>query len=118
MAMITLKELEDAGYQRYKNVFLHSEFLMQKPVENLNGTKYCINFEVYAGYPTQPPGTLNFEASVQYADNSRSDDDPLRKPTINVTYLDSRRFTLEEIEDFYERMWSFLGEPYYDRGDF
>ena len=115
--MITLKQLEDAGYKRYKNVFQHSEFLMQKCVTNLNGTKYCINFEAYAGYPTQLPGTLNFEASVQFTDNNRSDDDPFRKPTVNVTHLDTRRFTLEEIEDFYESMWSFLGEPYYDRAD-
>jgi hypothetical protein len=122
--MITLKELEDAGYKRFNNVFLHSrqewlgaDFMMQKRVENLNGTKYFINVEAYPPYPTQSPDTWNFEASVQFTDNDRSDDDPFRKPTINVTHLDSKRSTLEEIEDFYENMWHYLGEPYYDKGE-
>jgi len=115
--MITLKELEDAGYIRYKcSISQHAEFLMQKRVEDSNGTKYFISIDVYAAYPNQSPSTLNFEPHVQFVDNEP--DDPFLRPTVNMTYLDDKNTMLQDVENFFERAWEFMGKPYYERNEY
>ena len=107
---LTIEALDAAGYNRYNmGVSGYALMLCQKRVYDKNGIKYHISVDVFGAHPGQPDGTFNFEPQVQFTD----DDD--HTPTVNMTYLDDSETTVQDIEDFFERAWHFMGCPYYER---
>jgi 20S proteasome alpha/beta subunit len=114
--MLTLKALEDAGYRHHRNTLSqYSLFGMEKRIEDKFGTKYFIHIEVFGPTPHQDPTTYNFDPMVQFIDNDYFEVG--KKPTINMTYLDDKDTTIEDIEEFFERAWEFLNCPYYERNE-
>jgi hypothetical protein len=107
---ITIEALDAAGYKRYNmGVSGYALMLCQKRVYDEKGIKYHISVDVFGAHPGQPDGTFNFDPQVQFTD----DDD--RTPTVNMMYLDDSETTVQDIEDFFERAWHFMGRPYYER---
>ena len=112
--MLTLEALEAAGYEKFKNTLSqYSLFGMEKRVEDQFGTKYFIHVEVFGPRPNQEHPS--FDVMVQFKDYDHFGVG--KKPTINMTYLDDADTTIEDIEQFFERAWGFLGFPYYERNE-
>jgi hypothetical protein len=114
--MLTLEALEAAGYKSYPNTLSrYALYGMEKRIEDQFGTKYFIHIEVFEPLPHQDPESNNFDVAVQFIDNDQFEVG--KKPTINMTYLDDADTTIEDIEQFFERAWEFLGFPYYERNE-
>ena len=114
--MLTLESLGVAGYKPYGNTLSrYALYGMEKRIEDQFGTKYFIHVEVFEPYPNQDRESYNFDVAVQFIDNDYFEVG--KKPTINMTYLDDADTTIEDIEEFFERAWEFLGFPYYERNE-
>jgi hypothetical protein len=112
--MLTLKALENAGYKKFKNTLSqYSLFGMEKRIEDQFGTKYFIHVEVFGPRPNQEHPS--FDVMVQFKDYDYFEVG--KKPTINMTYLDDKDTTVEDIEKFFEGAWEFLNCPYYERNE-
>ena len=113
--MMTIEALEAARYKKFKmGVSRYDLFMYSKCSEDKIGKKYHIFIDVFDSYPHQKMGTYNFQPEVQFRDREDT------APTVNMTYLGKspNGYTLEEIEDFFDRAWLFMDKPYYERFDY
>jgi len=110
--MLTIEALEAAGYKKWNmGISAYAMFMYEKCVEDEIGKKYFIHVDVFDSYPNQEPGTHNFSPQVQYRDEKDT------VPTVNMSYLGRHPndYTVEDIENFFDRAWLFMDKPYYER---
>jgi hypothetical protein len=110
--MLTVKDLEAAGYHKFKanGTLKSADFGMQKCFEDNQGERYHITVYVYdfsqfseqnERFKTNP---WSFEPNVQFRGNDQ--------PTLDVVYHADDATTVTNVEEFFARMWEFLGRPY------
>jgi predicted hydrocarbon binding protein len=89
-----------AGYRQYKETsFRHAEFLLQKRIYDVIGTKYFINIYLY-----DLQGEEVFDSETQFTKN-------LKLYCIAV----SRFQSVEEIEKIFEDLWERMCFDYQER---
>ena len=94
------QEFLDAGYRRYKNTgFRKAEFLLQKRIYDVIGTKYFLNIYVY-----------NIEIKEAFDSEARFTKN-LKLYCINVSEFQS----VEEIEKIFEELWERMCFDYQER---
>lgn len=110
--MLTAQDFIDAGYRKYSQHSLnHSDYLLQKRVDDPTGTKYFIQIWVYEHsskdyYPGNPAlPNVSFMPEVQF---QRGDE-----VTMNITLILNDESTVQKIEQEFECLWLFLEKPYY-----
>ncbi|MHC5779695.1 hypothetical protein [Nostoc sp.] len=89
-----------AGYRQYKETgFRAAEFLLQKRICDVNGTKYFINIYLY-----DLKGEEVFDSEVRFTKN-------LKLYSITVSSFQS----VEEIEKIFEDLWERMCFDYQER---
>ncbi|MBN3875195.1 hypothetical protein [Nostoc sp. JL23] len=97
---INLQDFLDAGYRQYKEVgFRHADFLLQKRIYDVIGTKYFLNIYAY-----NLKGEELFEAEARFSKN-------LKLFTIGVSEFQS----VEEIEKIFEDLWERMCFDYQEK---
>lgn len=90
----------EAGYKQYqKTGFRHAEFLLQKRIYDVIGTKYFLNIYLY-----NLKGKEAFDSEVQFTKN-------LKLYCIAVSEFQS----VEEIEKIFEDLWERMCFDYKER---
>ena len=92
--------LKEAGYKRYEQKIRDASALWQKKIKDVNGVRYYIAFFEY-DWSKISNGSMNvisFEPSVQFEVDEDS--------CVNVDFLISDNHTIEQIEEFYDKMFN------------
>jgi hypothetical protein len=111
--MLTRESFKKNGYKQYPVPMSRSAlFLLQKTIEDDAGVKYYISVDVFPAYPHEDPYTYHFQPMVQYRAGKKH-----FMPVVNMTYLVESDTFVYDIEDFFEKAWKFMGEPYYERNE-
>lgn len=112
--MLTTQDWLDAGYRRWDGSRLNNaDFLLQKRFDDAQGKKYYLDVWVYEWYKYASfhnhPGAnkVGFQPEVQF---QRQED-----MTLNVTFLMNQDSTIQDVEQQAEKLWVFLGKPYYEK---
>jgi hypothetical protein len=112
--MLTRESFKKNGYKQYPVPMSPAAlFLLQKTIEDEAGVKYYISVDVFPAYPHEDPYTYHFQPMVQY----RAGNNKHSMPVVNMTYLVESNTFVYDIEDFFEKAWKFMGEPYYERNE-
>lgn len=122
--MITIASLEQNGYRYFDNTFKRSsnlsadqdpyKGLYQKCIQDTQGKKYFINFHCwdfansFAGHQNVDR-EMGFEGEIQI--NIPNGD------SVNIAYLGAGKRNLNEIEAWFEKVWSSLGAQYYEKNE-
>ena len=107
--MLTVQDWIDAGYKRFnqvKHVKPYAEFGLQKCISDNKGKRYHITVFVYdmSNYTQQP---FSFSPDVQFQNFDN-------KHTVSMELHTREETTVQEVEDFFDKMWKGVGEPYYE----
>lgn len=110
---INAKNLVAAGYRQYAKSVIDSASVVanfQKKVEDGNGTRYFINVSQHEllNVPKVVQEAYSFSPSGQF---SRGEDD---KDYINFTLLLNREATIENMESYFEEIFTKMGFNYYE----
>ncbi|MFK0731391.1 MAG: hypothetical protein ACFKPT_02730 [Gloeotrichia echinulata GP01] len=90
----------EAGYRQYKEVgFRHAEFLLQKRIRDVNGTKYFLNIYIY-----DLKGKEVLDSEARFTKN-------LKLYSISVSSFQS----VEEVEKIFEDLWERMHFDYQER---
>ena len=117
--MLSEKALVEAGYRKYiqdPKVIRNADYILQKRFWDEKGVRYFVTVFVYDWQSRKiaEPGLLfpdfGFSPTVQFGEEGVA-------PTVDVSLHDSPDITVDSVEAYFEKMWSFLGEPYYERED-
>lgn len=98
--------LKEAGYKRYDQKIRNASALWQKKFQDQNGIKYHITFFEYDWREilNGSMDVISFEPSVQFEVDQDS--------CINVDFLVTTFHTIEQIEQFYEKMFTLMNFNY------
>lgn len=110
--MITIKDLEESGYKKFKTTYKLSDYGYQKRITDNNGTKYFITVLIYDYNKEEYKhingvyGKVSLCFDMQFYEN---------KDIVNVQYSANEDTSLKQLEDKIERLWVHLGSPYYEK---
>lgn len=98
--------LKEAGYKRYEQKIRDASALWQKKIKDEKGIKYHIAFFEYdwSKISNGSMDVISFEPSVQFDVDEDS--------CVNVDFLLSDHHTIEQIEQFYDKMFTMMNFPY------
>lgn len=108
--MITATQLKSAGYRKYPERFKeYATCMYQKCFDDTEGKKYFIQFYEYSNrehlisYPQL--SEFSYSSDAQFKDRQGN--------TFNVECLTND--SIEQVEEFFERVWVNCGCEYYER---
>lgn len=109
--MITATQLESAGYQKYPALFKqYATCLWQKCFDDSEGKKYFIQLYEYDNrewnkkHPNMAFKDFAYSSEVKFKDGYGN--------TFNVECLTND--SIEQVEEFFERVWVNCGCEYYE----
>lgn len=115
MDKITPQQWMDRGYLKYNQDSLnHSDYLLQKRVDDEFGKKYYITVYVYDNlkmmqtYPSFPKFLTDHTYMVECNFELGNDG-----PTVNPRITNFS--TIDEVEELCEKFWVMLDKPYYEK---
>lgn len=106
---LKFESLEEAGYKRYPvNGYKNADSLFQKRIDDEIGKKYfidilCYDFRKFAQANTD----FSFEPQVQFREGCGD--------AVDVALLSNEEKSLEEVEEFFDKIWNTLNKPYNER---
>ena len=106
---LTFEAPEEAGYKKYPaNGYKNADSLFQKRIDDEIGKKYFIDILCYDFRKFAHPNTdFSFEPHVQFREGSGD--------AVDVVLLLNEEKSLEEVEEFFDKMWKTLDKPYNER---
>lgn len=116
------KQLEEAGYRWFEDMWKNSLRGFQKRFRDERGTKYFItgyHWNFGLTYPDRAENRDQYSFDVQFRIKENSKDQTI-DIKYNADFLPNpyREVTkLTEVEDFYEKMWKDIGADYYELND-
>ena len=99
----------DAGYKRFENtghIKQYADFGLQKCVRDEKGKRYYITVFVY-DMTKYHQDYFSFVPDVQFRDFDG-------KHTVSMEMHTRKETTVQEVEDFFDKMWKAVGMPYYE----
>lgn len=113
---LTIQDWLDAGYKRYDQTTHNlSDFLLQKRFDDEVGKKYFINVWVYEHFNKEYYRVNPHMSEVSFSPEVQFRRDEENKPTVDVSLICYENTTIAEIEQEFEKLWEFLGKPYYEK---
>ena len=107
--MVSVEQFLQSGYKKFSNTLNNGDYGLQRKVVDDKGIRYFITVTVYEyeKYRFKIPDIkpFGFQPEVQFSETETS-------PCFDVIYHVNEDTTVKDIEQFFDRIWLSVGQPY------